>query len=84
MDTRLGQEEPMPKLKDKNELEQELDEIVRQNKDVDPDQLREARESLRELRKRGHRRPTYGLVQPYERRLLHKSESHPARDVRIR
>lgn len=79
-----GRRRRVSKLKKKDELEQELDEILSRNKDVDPDQLQEARAGIAELRKQGHRRPSYGLVPPYERRLLHSDPDKPAKHARPR
>jgi hypothetical protein len=52
----------------------DLDSLLKKNKNVDADQVRQTQDLLEELRKHGLARPHYDLVSPYERRPSRRSE----------
>ena len=52
-----------------------VDEIIKNNPHVDPEQLREAQELIKGLRSGGATGASYEILSPYERRPLHKSKS---------
>jgi hypothetical protein len=53
----------------------DLDEAAKNNPKVDGDQIREAQELLREIRRDGGGGPTYNIDSPYERGPVGKPES---------
>lgn len=53
----------------------DVDEMVKNNPQVDGGQIREAQELIEELRREGVQKPSYGIESPYERRPLRKPES---------
>jgi hypothetical protein len=52
-----------------------VEEIAKNNPEVDVGQLRKAQELLKELRREGVDGPEYGIVSPYERRPSRQPES---------
>jgi hypothetical protein len=58
-----------------------LNEIAEKNSQVDPDQVKDALQTVAELRKHGVRRAHYSLVGPYDRATT--TVKRTAEDVRI-
>jgi hypothetical protein len=62
-------------MSDTDRLAPDIEELAENNPAVDPAQVREAQELLRELRREGVPGPSYDIVSPYERRPVRKPES---------
>ena len=60
----------------------DLDDVIRQNPDVDGDELERLRELLRQVRERGGRRAGYNLALPFEGRRVHVG-NHDKDDPRV-
>jgi len=59
-----------------------VDRLIEDNPEVNPEQLREAQELLKKLRREGVERPSYDIRAPYERRPVTRHRSPRDRELR--